>query len=167
MDTGAAGLLGAAIGASAAIGGNLMLEAYKRRRDRQGVASALAGEIATILYMAERRKYVEHFTNVVLPQLEQGIDVKIPHFTPERDYRDPVIDRCLDKLPLLPGHLAERIVRFYSMLSGIRADLYRMAEGEGDVAWKAAIIREDLDLWKDTVSVGNEIVTELRREAKH
>jgi hypothetical protein len=61
IDPGIAALFGAAIGASAGIAGGVALEAYRRRRDRQGTASALAGEISSILFMVERRRYVDHF----------------------------------------------------------------------------------------------------------
>jgi hypothetical protein len=162
MDEAAAALTGAFIGASAGIAGGLLLEAYKRRRDRRGTASALAGEIASILFMAERRRYVEFFTGI-LPQLNAGVDVPIAKFGPGGDYRDPVVDRFLDKIGLLSGDLPERIVRFYSILTGIRRDLERMANGELNAAGKASVIAEDLAIWQEAVALGNQLMADLRR----
>jgi hypothetical protein len=50
----------------------------------------LAGEIAGILEMSEKRQYAIYFRDFVLPRLENGIDLTIPKFTGGRDYRDPV-----------------------------------------------------------------------------
>jgi len=164
MDPAMAALIGSLIGAFAGIGGGLLLEAYRRRRDRQGTASALAGEIASILFMAERRKYVEYF-ETILPSLDGGVDILIGKFAPDADHPEPVADRLIDKLGLLPRNLPERVVRFYSMVAGIRRDLERMANREVSVSGKATMIREDLAIWTEAVSLGNELVTELQREA--
>jgi hypothetical protein len=162
MSQAVAALLGALIGAVAAIGGAIFAEHYRRHRDRQGVASALAGEISGILFMAERRRHPEVFENEILPKLKAGIDVPISKFTQGRDYKDPVIERYLDKIGLLLGTLPDRIVRFYYSVQGIRLDLERLIEGEFDILGKINIIIEDLALWRETESLGQQLVHELR-----
>jgi hypothetical protein len=164
VDQATAVLLGAFIGASAGISGGVALEMYKRRRDRQGTASALAGEIASILYMTEKRGHVALFENA-LPTLDAGQDVPVPDIAPGREFRDPVADRYLDRLGLLPWNLPERIVRFYTLVVGVRADVQRMASGEftGKPSSMAAIIREDLAVWKEATLLGSQVVTELQK----
>jgi hypothetical protein len=76
IDPAITALLGAAIGAGAGITGGVVIEAYKRRRDRQGTASALAGEISSILFITERRGYVAFFEGI-LPRLDAGENVPI------------------------------------------------------------------------------------------
>jgi hypothetical protein len=105
VDQATAALLGAFIGASAGITSGVALEMYKRWRDRQGTASALAGEIASILYMTEKRGHVALFENA-LPTLDAGQDVSVPDIAPGREFRDPVADRYLDRLGLLPWNPA-------------------------------------------------------------
>lgn len=100
-------LLGALICATIGILGGLALEGYRRYRDKNATASALAGEIASLLYMAEVRKYVELFDGF-LQRLNTGENVSIPRITDGRDYRDPVFDCLFDKLGLPPGDLPER-----------------------------------------------------------
>jgi hypothetical protein len=162
MDPALAALLGVAIGGVFGIAGGVVLEAYKRRRDRQGTASALAGEIASILFLADRRGYVAFFEGI-LPRLGAGENVPIGNFAPSADQPDPVAKAFIDRLGLLPGQLPERVVRFYSMTTGIRRDLERMAKGEFDVAGKIFIIKQDLEIWREAVLLGNELVAELRQ----
>ena len=113
MDQATAALLGALIGATTGKSGGVALEMYKRRRDRQGTASALAGEIASILYMTERRGHVAFFESL-LPTLEAGNAVSVPSIAPGREFRDPVADRHLDRRP-------QAYRRRISRLAGSRA----------------------------------------------
>jgi hypothetical protein len=114
--------------------------------------------------MAERRKYVELFEDI-LQKLDAGIDQPIGRITYSREYRDPVADRFVDKLGLLPGDLPELIVRFYAVLSGLRLDLDRMSDGEFNLQAKAKVLREDLGLWRDNVILGKDLIEELQRVA--
>jgi hypothetical protein len=160
-------LLGAFIGAAAVIFGGFLVESYRRHRDLQGIASALAGEVAGILHMTEKRDYPRYLERV-LGQLDAGQNVPIPKLIGGSDNNYtvatmfPVMDRYLDKLGLLPGTLPERIVRFYQFVGGIRLDLDRLATNEFDAPGKASLIREDLDLWKETSRLGEQLVRELR-----
>ena len=166
MSQALAGLLGAFIGALAVMGGGVIAEAYRRYRDRQGIASALAGEIAGLLHMTEKRQYVQFFEGV-LPRLESGTDVPIPQFVKSRDNPlDPVIDRYLDRLGHLSGSLPERVVRFYQFVAGIRVDLERITEDGLNVSFKASLVREDLALWKEAVQLGEQLVRELQEIAR-
>ena len=166
MDQATAALLGAFIGASAGVTGGLALEGYKRRRDRQGTASALAGEIASLLYMTKKRGHVEYFQQL-LPHLDGGRDVPVSVLTPPGDYRDPVAERYIDRLGLLPSDYAERIVRFYTLLAGVRGDVRRMASGEfkGNPSAMADVIRANLPVWAEAMQLGEQLVVELRKVA--
>lgn len=143
----------------------MALEMYKRRRDRQGTASALAGEIASILYMTNKRGHIQFFEQL-LPKLERGEDVSVPALAPSGDFRDPVAEKYIDRLGLLPSNAAERIVRFYTLLAGVRADIQRMVAGEfKDPAAKAYVVREDLQVWAEAAQLGEQLVSELRKIA--
>lgn len=61
-----AGLLGALL---TVLFSGIVLELYKRHRDLQGVASAVAGEIYSIIHMIEKRETAKHFARL-LAQLE-------------------------------------------------------------------------------------------------
>jgi hypothetical protein len=160
MDQATAALLGAFIGASAGVTSGVALEMYKRRRDRQGVASAVAGEIASILYMTNKRGHVGYFERL-LPTLDSGLDLEVPiaAIVPRGDYRDPVADKYMDRLGLLPSDYAERIIRFYTLLAGVRLDIKRLTSGEynGDPSAMASLIREDLQVWAEATQLGEQI----------
>src|SRR4051794_38899125 len=50
------------------------------------------------------------------------------------------------------------------IIAGIRVDIERLAAGEFDsnLPGKAALIMEVLDLWRETVILGDQLVSELR-----
>lgn len=162
MDAGWAALGGAFLGASAAIGGGLALELYRRHCDRRGVASALAGEVAAILHIATVRDYGPLFEGY-LKRLETGIDVRVPPLLAKPLDLDPIWERHIAQVGLLGGMLPAEVVRFYTCLQGIRLDLARLAAGEfdGDPPRKAALIREDLALWTQIPALAEPLIARL------
>jgi hypothetical protein len=138
------------------------LENYKRHKDRQGTASAIAGEIFGILQMSDRRQYVALFT-AFLAELDAGRDVAIPPIIHADQDLDPVVKAYMQHVGLLGGDLPERVVTFYQQVAGVRIDMVRLSNGTfgTDMAPKAHIIREDLALWNETVALGNAIRDDL------
>lgn len=157
------GVLGALL---AALISGVGLESYKRHCDKQGVASALAGEIFAIIQMSEKRNYVEYYKSVLKIIRDDKIDVKLPNIIGDTSSGlDPIFNNNIDKLGLLNAttKLPERIAIFYSYLQGIRLDLITLAKEDfsQDLLVKAEIIEEDLKLWAETVKIGNGIWNEL------
>jgi hypothetical protein len=158
-------IFGAFIGGAAVLLGGFIAEAYRRHRDRQGIASAIAGEIAGLLYMTDKRQYPQIFEDI-LSRLESGAEVQIPKLIGGTDHKFstmfPIIDRHLDKLGLLPDNLPERVVRFYQFVAGIRLDMERLAANEINQDGRSFVIRSDLELWRETVILGERLVLDLR-----
>jgi hypothetical protein len=127
MDTGTTAIIAAAVGATAAIMSGLGVEAYKRHRDRKGIASAIAGEISGIIMMTAKRRHVERFQGA-LERLDRNEPVVIPGILGVEPKLDPVVEKNLDKLGALGGDLPERIAHFYQFLMGIRQDLFAMSK---------------------------------------
>ena len=144
----------------------IFLESYKRHRDQQGVASAVAGEIYSLIYITDKRQTPKQFA-FLLSQLEAGIKIEWPDITgsdPGED--DPVVRRNWEKIGLLPGNLPERIATFYTYLKGIRLDVRNLAKGTfKDPIAQAAIVRADLLIWADSIELGNALWSDLRRIA--
>jgi hypothetical protein len=140
------------------------VEGYRRHRDRQGIASALAGEIAGLLYMSNKRRYRQLFENI-LSRLEAGENVQIPKLIGENDGKFgtlyPIVDRYLDKLGLLPGTIPERVVRFYQFVGGIRVDMERLAANDVSKDTRSFVIKTDLELWRETEILGEQLVRDL------
>jgi hypothetical protein len=158
-----AALLGALV---TVIFSGILLESYKRHRDLQGTASAIAGEIYSIIHMSEKRQHAAHFA-MLLTRLEAGEKAEFPNITGgDPPNIDPVIEKHLDRVGLLPHNLPERIATFYTYMRGIRIDLVNLAKGEfSDPKIQAGVIRADLVLWGDAVQLGNSLWAELRNLA--
>jgi hypothetical protein len=141
----------------------ILLESYKRHRDLQGTASAVAGEIYSIIHMTEKRQTAAHF-GVLLARLEAGEKVEFPDITGGDPPKiDPVIEKHLDRIGLLPHNLPERIATFYTYLRGIRIDLANLYKGQfSDPKIQAGVIRADLVLWAETIQLGNTLWVDLR-----
>ena len=90
---------GAIVGALLSVIG---LESYKRHRDRQGTASATAGEISAILNMTAKRNYVPWFT-AMQRQLDAGHPVDVPNIVGAQQGLefDPVVAKYLDRVGAL------------------------------------------------------------------
>ena len=166
MDQAVASLLGAFIGASAAIGGGLSLEAFKRRQDRRGVAMALAGAIETELWAVRRRGHIAFFESM-LPQLDGGTLPTFFGFAREEDARNPTIDVYLDKVGVLGGDLPSHVIRFTQIMWGIRVDASRLVAGKlsNDSQQVARIVRQDLALMAEMDAFGIDLARRLRRSA--
>ena len=158
-----AALLGAII---TAFFSGVILESYKRHRDLQGVASAIAGEIYSLIHIVEKRQTAAHFARL-LAELEAGRDVDWTDVTggdPAQD--DPVVKSHLERLGSLPRNIPERIATFYTYLRGIRIDIQNLSRGVfKDQRTQAFIIRADLLLWADAAQLGTSLWTDLRQVA--
>lgn len=141
----------------------ICLESYKRHRDRQGVASAISGEIYSILHMQEKRQHARFFA-ALLPRLDAGEQVPFPNVVGDDPPKlDPVVEKHIDRIGLLPDNVPERITTFYTYLRGIRVDLINLTKGVfPEPAVQANIIRADLALWGDTEQLGAGLGVELR-----
>ncbi|MBV9858576.1 MAG: hypothetical protein JO038_00505 [Alphaproteobacteria bacterium] len=145
----------------------ICLESYKRHRDRQGVASAIGGEIYSILNM-QRKRQTARFFATLLQRLDSGEKVDIPDLGGGNDPLkiDPVVDKHIDRLGSLPDNMPERIATFYTYLRGIRVDLANLSRGVfTEPTAQANIIRADLALWADAEHLGTSLGSDLRRIA--
>jgi hypothetical protein len=117
--------------------------------------------------MTEKRGHPAYFERM-LPKLDAGQEVSVPDIMPGDDQRDVVADRYIDRLGLLPSGYAERIIRFYTLVVGVRLDVRRMAAGEfkDKPSAMTALIREDLKVWREARQLGQELAVELHKVAE-
>lgn len=166
MDQGTSTLLGAAIGAFAGISGGILLEAFKRRQDRRGVAMALAGAIEMELWAIERRGHVQMFRGI-LERFEAGKFVAVRGLAPEDQARNPIADAFTEKFGMLPGRLPARVIQFFQTMWGLRLDAARVVSGHfgENVSLIAAVIRQDLDIMAEMQVMGRQLALDLRASA--
>jgi hypothetical protein len=116
--------------------------------------------------MAEKRQTAVHYAQMV-SRLEANEDVNFPDITGgDLNKIDPVAEKYLDRIGLLPGNIPERVTTFYTYLRGIRIDIVNLHKGQFEGhQLQAAIIRADLILWSETVQLGTRLWTDLRNIA--
>jgi hypothetical protein len=122
--------LGALVGATAAVTGQLINERYKRYRDRQMTARGIAASIEATLMMTNRREYAPLVENMIA-QIGQGQQIKGEKLIEDASI-DPITTKMLEHVGLLGSDLSARIATFMSVLTSIRLDLVRFGMGEFD-----------------------------------
>jgi hypothetical protein len=146
----------------------IVLMSFKRHLDRQGVASAIGGEIYSILHMEEKRQTAHYFASL-LPRLHAGEHLTYPDLTggaSDPQKLPPIFEKNIDKVGLLPENLPERVVTFHTYLRGIQVDTWNLVKGTfPEPAAQANVIQADLALWGDAQQLGASIGVELRRLA--
>ena len=157
---------GAFIGAFAGIGAGIVLEAFKRYRDRVGTASALVGEISAILDIANTREYVQ-YSDWLLEKLRQAPGHKVAMLFGDPKLVDPILEKHLDKLGLLGGDLPERVAIFYSRVRAIRFDWARLSSHEFDdkLERRVDLVKFNGTLWKKTAVDGKVLCADLKKLA--
>ena len=159
-------LLAVIVGGLIAPVGSVIVGGWDRRQHRRSLATALRGEIATILAIAERRRYVEFFAGFleawksgerleVLPGI-YGLDPK---------EADPVVAVNLERIGELEPALAEDVVRFYATLQGIRQDIAAISRGDVETLQdRISLLEDDLALWRETDTLGKSLLNRLAKK---
>ena len=159
-------LVAVVVGGLMATLGSFAVRHWERSRNRKGVAAAIGAEIASILSIAERRGYEAHFQSH-LDDWKAGRRLdKHPgiygaeHFA-ERG--DPVFDANASQIGELGPELSKDVTRFYASLRGIRDDIAELsAERVQDIETRSAIVEDLLELWRETVRLGEDLIERLR-----
>jgi hypothetical protein len=143
--------------------GGIMLESYKRHRDLQGVASALAGEIFSIIYISRTRQNAKNFA-FLLANLRAGQTIDWPDITGgDPNQEDPVVKANLDRIGLLPRNIPQKIATFYAYMRGIRIDIMNLSRGAfKSPEAQANIVSADLTIWEEASRLGDDLCQELR-----
>ena len=160
-------IVGGIIGVAGGAISPLLLEIWKRKMERDNLKGALISEINSLLQIVERRKYVEGLKNLI-SRAEISADEKklYFYFFSVRRKPFPVYDANLSRIGILEKPLPQKIARFYAQSSSIMEDIADMKEGQTvPQDSKASIVRLHnlLELFKDTIALGQEIVRSLAK----
>jgi hypothetical protein len=102
-------VIGAVIGAAGAIGGGAFASWFTWQKERQSVASALAGEVQGFIDVVDSRQIRE-----LIPK---------GYVFPIDDHPFPVFEANVGKIGALPPDLAAEVASFYSHARGTVQDL--------------------------------------------
>lgn len=76
---------------------------------------------------------------------------------------DPVMAANIERIGDLPPELAEDVVRFYSLVVGIRHDVVVIGAGEVEsIQDRIALVKEDLRLWAEAKNLGQSLLNRLQ-----
>ena len=159
-----AALLGSVATAIAIFGGGLAVEAYKRRRDRIGMALALAGAIDALLDLIETRDMIMELSGA-LGELEAGRPVQFGSLIRDNAPFQAITLSYSNQLGSLGGDLPFRVARFLTHNQGLLHDLARLDENTDQPQVQAMLIRRMRPLWEKTQVLGTALIGDLRRTA--
>ena len=159
-----AALFGSIATAIAIFGGGLAVEAYKWRRDRIGMALALAGAIDALLGLIETRDMTKELRGA-LAELEAGRPVEFASLIRENAPYEAITLSYANHLGGLGSDLPFRIARFLTYMQGLQHDLTRIEQETSKPRLQAMLIRRMGPLWDQTQDLGRGLVADLRTAA--
>lgn len=159
-----AALFGSIATAIAIFGGGLAVEAYKRRRDRMGMALALAGAIDAFLGLIEARQMTKELW-AALAELDAGHRVEFGTLIGDNVPFQAITLSYANQIGNLGGDLPFRVARFLTFNQGLLHDLGRLDQSGDKPEVQAMLIRKMGPLWERTEALGTGLVADLRQAA--
>ena len=157
-----AALFGSFATAIAIFGGGLAVEAYKRRRDRMGMALALAGAIDALLGLIETRgMIVELWT--ALEELDAGRSVEFASIIGDNAPFQAITLSYANQIGQLGRTLPFRVARFLTYCHGLQHDLARLDRNADRPHVQARLIRLMQPIWIKTETLGTSLVADLKQ----
>lgn len=161
ISPGLAALIGSVATALSIFGGGLAVEAYKRHRDRLGMALALAGAFDAILSLIETRSMIPHLL-ASLPDLERGVRVEFSSLIHENASFKAITSAYVDQIGHLGGDLPFRTAGFMTNVDMLTQDLVRLETHSDRPEAQALLIRSMGPVWDNTLLIGTALVRDLR-----
>jgi len=155
-------LLGSLATAIAIFGGGLAVEAYKHRRDRMGMALALAGAVDALLGLIEARDMIPELWNA-LGELDAGRSVPFGSLIRDNAPFQAITLSYAKQIGSLGGDLPFRVARFLTYSQGLLHDLARLDENTDKPQVQAMLIRRMRPLWETTHVLGTTLIDDLRK----
>lgn len=153
--------MGGLIGIVGSLATSVWLEQVRRRAERRSIKGAIAGEIAALIRIVERRRYIEGLRALIAEaKAGQEPDVVWYHFSVRRN-PFAVYDANLTRVGMLRHPLPGLITQFYAQASSVLEDIADMREGKLDVQngqESVQRLEELLELFEETRALGQRIV---------
>ena len=159
-----AALIGSLATAIALFYGGLAVEAYKHRRDRMGMALAIAGAIDAMLGLIEAREMITELSES-LGELEAGRPVQFGSLIRDNAPFQAITLSYANQIGSLGGDLPFRVARFLTYNQGLLHDLNHLGENTGNPQVQAMLIRRMRPLWKNTQVLGTTLIADLSKAA--
>lgn len=163
----ASNLIGVVIGGLIGLAGSMVPHFWERRRTKKSARAVARAYVSGILRMEEIRDHTSWYEQhiAVLRNLHGGPDPMMTILGAEEGH-DVLQPAVIAQLGFLEPDIARGIATFINMLEGLRMDLKAIAPGQTNIPLsrpqKVQILQADLDLWKDTLTLGKNLVERLQ-----
>ena len=155
-------LLGVIVGGLIAFGAAVGVKLWDEARFRSSLRAAFRAEITSILEIAERRQYEEHFqTYIDLWKKGQDLHKWPTIIGAQETQHHPVAEENVSHLGQLGPDAAADIVRFYSMVTAIQTDITAGARNQlhhMGIDERIALVEQDLGLWREAKVLGDDLI---------
>jgi hypothetical protein len=157
-------VIGAVIGGVGSFLANYCLEKSKLRMERRNLALAFAGEIAALRRIVELRRYADGIQQT----LQTVIQTREPFYLSmpiSREYFN-VYNQNVNRIGILEDPLPRLIATYYTQANAILEDFHGFSTGvfnDRDIDSLIATYQQLLELFEDTLNVGDEILVEVYR----
>lgn len=162
----ASGLLGALIGAGAALLTQHLARRSELAKERKSLAAAIAAEIEAYLDLMNRRDMLGSL-DLLTKRLGRGEQLSIKHFAlPDEKPLDQFLigPSVVTSIGLL-GDLAADVAKFYTLVAGVRTTGIFAARGAYDAMQPEArgtLVKQERDVLATALDLGRELVPRLR-----
>ncbi|MFM0202206.1 hypothetical protein PQR53_20310 [Paraburkholderia fungorum] len=141
---------------------NFLAEDYKRFRDGQALAGALAGELES---------HGEHIPDITknLPKLKERLDAGIWVVLPEWPVpSSPVFEANTDKIGLLDPDHAKEVAYVYEQIRAFRGTFHLFTKHNTTMGfdWQAAMVQGSIDAIERAEKRGEPLIKGLKAHAK-
>ncbi|QQE10023.1 hypothetical protein JD969_10895 [Planctomycetota bacterium] len=134
----------------------------KYELERQQVASAIAGEIASILKIVEIRKYytdAEHMLENLRTNPGSVENIWVPAMNENYFI---VFESNSGKLGMLPKNVAGRVVAFYTLCKSVKEDMVHSVGKDCTHEARKEAFEQFCTIFGEAIEIGNEVVQDLR-----
>jgi hypothetical protein len=143
---------------------NTWREYNRERKLRRTLALAFQGEVQALLEIIEKRGYIEGL-RAAKAQIEATGKFQAYHFKAREKYLG-VFEANVGQIGILRPPLSQLVARFYAQANSILEEMERFEESDPatvDPMVAIAAYDEVLNIFEDTVAIGNQIVQEVSR----
>lgn len=124
-----AALMGAVIGGTLTIIGNILHERWREGRRAEQMSHAIAGEVSALIQIVRERRYVEDLKDHA--EAARAGDAKIFCVRVSHDYF-PVTRASIENLGMLPADLPLLVPRFLTLAKSVLEDFETLRSGQWD-----------------------------------
>lgn len=140
---------------------NFIAEDFRRFRDSQALAGALAGELES---HASAIPLLKNILTALHARAKIGVELPFRE-TPEPG--SPVFEACVEKIGLLGPDLANGVAFVYEQIRAFRSVMFTLAKHHGveSAEWRTSMIASAYDRLKSAEDRGTPLIEQLKRHA--